>query len=290
VILVHDFMYFTSALTILCCLLLRRPFVLMVHVWRVNYTSALLNFCQSLAHAVFGWPAFRLASAVVTCSRENQRKIDTVRGTKTFFAANGIHASIAGAPREQPRNGAPSVFRRRVCFAGRCVEKKGLLRLKQAATSLPDVEFVIAGTGPINPATWNLPNVRSVGQLERAALVELFHQSDLLLMLSRGEGFPCVVQEAMAAGLPCALFDETWRGWGRDKERFHVVSDHGFVSDIRAILDAPLGLALRHGLAIYAQENWYWIRTAETFAGILRSAERMARLGHKREALQPAAT
>jgi alpha-maltose-1-phosphate synthase len=292
VVLVHDFMYFTSAFAILLCILLRRRFVLMVHVWRINYSNLLLNLSQSIAHLFFGRPALRLASAIVTCSRENLRQIRRVRNQQTFFAPNGIYVAIKPSADSEPidYDTIDSLYRSRVCFAGRCVEKKGLTVIRAAAIAFPDVEFVIAGRGPIDPVQWQLPNVKCVGWLERAALARIFRQSDLLLLPSRGEGFPCVVQEAMAAGLPCAIFEETWRAWGRDRDYFHLLSDHDYLFDLRQILGKSSTEAERQKISAYAKEHWSWERTSEIFARVLRDAHWNSAQPANGRALRPAVT
>lgn len=87
-------------------------------------------------------------------------------------------------------------------FVGRFVQKKGLAILEQVATKRPDLHFVLIGRGPISPESWGLPNVAVMGMQTQQTIAELYRAADLLLLPSVGEGFPLVVQEAMACGLP----------------------------------------------------------------------------------------
>lgn len=272
VVLVHDFMYFSSAFTMLCCVLWRKPFVLVVHVWRVQYSNPVLNWLQSVAHLTFGSLALGQAAAVVTINRENLRRIETRRTGPTHFVPNGVAATTPSPSQDAESNLNGRIrpgFVRRVCFAGRLVEKKGLQVVREAAAAFPEVEFVIAGTGPIDPRSWSLPNVTALGWVSRAVLFELFKMSDLLLLPSRGEGFPLSVQEAMVAGLPCAIFEETWEAWGRDRDQFRVLSDVDYLADLRDILGSPLLAETRREIANYAMTTWDWERTARVYSEIL---------------------
>jgi glycosyltransferase involved in cell wall biosynthesis len=100
-----------------------------------------------------------------------------------------------------------------VClFVGRFVEKKGLHLLKPIVASTPTVQWLFAGSGPLSPAEWGLPNVRVLSGLSRETLVPLYQAAHLLVLPSRGEGFPLVVQEAFACGTPALVTDETASG------------------------------------------------------------------------------
>ena len=93
-----------------------------------------------------------------------------------------------------------------------------LLQLAYAA-QLPDWRFWMAGFGPIDPDKWLLPNVHVLKNRKGQSLAELYQAADLLLIPSYGEGFPLVIQEAMACGLPvittencgAPVPDESWR-------------------------------------------------------------------------------
>ena len=263
VALIHDFMYLTSVLTMILCLCLRRPYVLIIHVWKVRYANVIFNWLQSVAHLFFGRPAIGLAAAVVTYNQMHLRRIERIHNRPVFFVANGTQ-SLAAA-NASLATGA----QKRVCFTGRCVEKKGLHIVRQAAEALPHVEFVIAGAGPIDPASWGLPNVKTLGWRTREELGSIFRESDLLLLPSRGEGFPLSVQEAMSAGLPCAIFAETWAAWGRDPEKFHIISDEHYIRDLRRILANSLTMARRIDISAYAKRRWNWLQTGAAYAEIL---------------------
>jgi len=92
------------------------------------------------------------------------------------------------------------------------VEKKGLAFLRALAPELPGVDWVFVGWGPEDPARWGLANVRCVGSLPQSEIVRYYQAAALLVLPSVGEGFPLVVQEAMACGLPVMTSPDTAAG------------------------------------------------------------------------------
>jgi glycosyltransferase involved in cell wall biosynthesis len=89
-----------------------------------------------------------------------------------------------------------------VLFVGRFVEKKGLQILSQMARQRPDIQWAFAGWGHLDPQDWGLPNVIVFRGLSGPGLVPLYQMADVFVLPSKGEGFPLVIQEALACGLP----------------------------------------------------------------------------------------
>jgi glycosyltransferase involved in cell wall biosynthesis len=86
-------------------------------------------------------------------------------------------------------------------FVGRFVEKKGLQVLARMARQRPDIVWVLAGWGHLDPQAWGLPNVVVFSDLSEVGLAPLYQASDVFVLPSKGEGFPLVIQEALACGL-----------------------------------------------------------------------------------------
>ncbi len=156
------------------------------------------------------------ADQVVFISETTRRhfaSVDFKRAPRVIF--NGVDASIFHPPVDEAEFAAARMSLKLptdapiALFVGRFVEKKGLAILERLARARPEVLFVFAGWGALDPARWGLANTRVFSSLAGASLAPLYRAADLLLLPSVGEGFPLVVQEALACGLPVLCGAET---------------------------------------------------------------------------------
>jgi len=148
------------------------------------------------------------ASQAVFISGVVQRHFEGTRYSRIpQLMFNGLDNSLFHCPQAGDRDAARVEFALlgsaglRLLFVGRFVEKKGLAALRELAINRPDCEFVLVGDGPINPASWGLQNVTLLGRRTRQELARLYRACDGLVLPSIGEGYPLVVQEALASGL-----------------------------------------------------------------------------------------
>jgi alpha-maltose-1-phosphate synthase len=201
VVIVHDSLYVTSIMTLLAARFRRKPVVLIQHIAGIAFSSPVLRVVMALANVVVTRPMLRAADRLVFIS-------DTVRQELMGDAAwrdyrlvfNGVDGALFYPAAIPPPVGPASVGP--ILFVGRYVEKKGLAVIRSLAAHRPDLSFHLAGSGPINPASWGLANVRDLGPQSQQALAELYRTAAMLLLPSVGEGYPLVIQEAMACGLP----------------------------------------------------------------------------------------
>lgn len=157
-----------------------------------------------------------------------------------------------------------------ILFVGRFYEKKGLSLIKQLAACCPELSFTLLGSGPLNPGSWSLPNVHVVPFVSTAELRELYGSHDLFIMPSIGEGWPAVIPQAMACGLPCLISEETFQGYDCDRELFIICARDAaqLREKIMSQINAPVSPARREAISKYAVEHWDWEKTAGIYLGL----------------------
>jgi glycosyltransferase involved in cell wall biosynthesis len=103
----------------------------------------------------------------------------------------------------------PAPCLKRILFAGRLAPEKNLPVVLEAASALPEVEFVMAGEGPLRKemekAAESIPNLRLTGWLDRDSLRRELDNTSLLLLPSHMETFGTVALEALARGRPALV-------------------------------------------------------------------------------------
>jgi glycosyltransferase involved in cell wall biosynthesis len=216
VIVVHDAIYMTSIIGYLAARRQRKPLVVVQHVAFVPFQSALLRTLMQIANRCIAAPLLRGADQVIFVSEQTQQYFARLRWRRApMLIFNGVDTNTfwpavdTAAVQEERRSLGLPPHGAVVLFVGRFVQKKGLHALEYAARARADVLFVFAGHGPLDPAAWRLPNVRVCKGLSGARLASLYRASDVLVLPSAGEGFPLVVQEALACGLAVICGSDT---------------------------------------------------------------------------------
>lgn len=208
VVLLHDALYVTSILAMIFAKVGRKPVIMVQHIGFIPFAGRIGNLAIRLANLVVTRPMMAAANCLAFISasvRDDLLGVPPRRQSLLVF--NGVDQSIFHArPRSSAREirerwGLP-VNTRLAVFAGRFVEKKGLRVIKELAGQRPDLHFALFGQGPMDPHKWKLPNVHVLGQQPQSTIADLYRASDMLLLPSVGEGYPLVIQEAMACGLP----------------------------------------------------------------------------------------
>lgn len=215
-VLLHDCLYLSNIVAFLHARTLRVPVVIVQHIGVVPYRNLLLRTLMKMANALVTRPMLAAAKQVVFISQNTARYFDSVTFSQPpVVVFNGVDTTTfrplgGGENREEIRDrlGLPRKGNV-VLFVGRFVEKKGLPELRRMVEMRPQWTWAFAGWGPLNPAGWNAPNVRVFSNLRGDSLAPLYRVCDLLVLPSTGEGFPLVIQEALASGVPVVCSTDT---------------------------------------------------------------------------------
>ncbi len=216
IVLAHDAIYMTSVAAFLASRVYRKPFVVVQHISVVRYRSAVLSALMHAANRRLVEPILAKAEQVIFISETTRKHFASLEFKHPpLVIFNGVDATIFTPPKDEADIAAARrslnlpAGRPIALFVGRFVEKKGLAIIERLARTRPEVLFVLAGRGVLDPRRWGLPNTRVFSSFSGASLAPLYRAADLLLLPSVGEGFPLVVQEALACGLPVLCGAET---------------------------------------------------------------------------------
>ncbi len=216
VVVLHDCLYLSNIATFLLAKWRGMPTVIIQHIGFVPYENPALRLLMRIANSIVTRPMLLRAEQVIFISGTTKtyfRSLRFQRAPELIF--NGVDAHMYYSSENQEakqtlrcKYGLPQ-DRPVVLFVGRFVEKKGLRILKLMVEQRPEITWAFAGWGPLNPESWNALNVRVFSDLRDASLAPLYRACDLFVLPSTGEGFPLVIQEALASGLPVVCSSET---------------------------------------------------------------------------------
>ncbi len=90
-----------------------------------------------------------------------------------------------------------------VLYFGRFSEEKGIGTLIEVCKELPDVQFIFAGTGPLEEKVKDIPNIKNVGFQKGVALETLIREAQFSIYPSEWyENCPFSVMESQMYGTP----------------------------------------------------------------------------------------
>lgn len=247
----------------------------------------------------------RAASSVVALMLGVHRTLGTFRHVDRFVAlsefARGKLAAAGVDPERivvkpnfmEPGPPPPPVSQRAdpgyALFVGRLTEEKGVRILADAWRDDPSLPpLVVAGDGPLREEMQRVPGVQCLGEVTRDEVQRRMREARMLLFPSTWyEGFPMVLLEAFASGLPVVASDlgvmgdlvvpgrTGWRAsqgdaadWARTVRR--AWSDPGWPE----LSDAVRRIAVRQ----YGPDAAY-ARLAEVYAETVRAHEQRGRAG-----------
>ncbi|HYD12653.1 MAG TPA: glycosyltransferase family 4 protein [Allosphingosinicella sp.] len=281
-VIIHDALYATSVAALRAARRRGKPVLLVQHIAAIPFRSRIMRGVMGLANRMVSRPMLKAADQVIFISGTTAAYFEGVRFRRPpVLAFNGVDVGLfrpAGPGEKAAARAAHALAADGpvALFVGRFVEKKGLNVLRALAAARPDVLFVLAGGGPIDPAGWGLSNVAVRQGLAGERLASLYRAADAFVLPSVGEGYPLVVQEALASGLPILCGAESARadpaaapfltGLPVDLNRPEATA-----TAFATALDAALAAPANPGAAVFARDRYSWEGVARRYEAAIRA-------------------
>lgn len=158
--------------------------------------SLLKSIVGSMEAYFWKWQGvYRHIDAIICCSEFMKSKLNAnpLFATKTL----AYHNFVA-------RPSSEAVTKKNyVLFFGRYAQEKGIATLVQAASELPDIPFIFAGSGPLEHLIDGIPNIKNVGFQTGKALESLIREARFSVYPSEWyENCPFSIMESIMYGTP----------------------------------------------------------------------------------------
>jgi len=152
------------------------------------------------------------------------------------------------------------------------LRKKGVQFIQELVSAEPRWSWVLVGRAS-GRSLRLASNALLLPQVSQRRLRDLYALSDLLILPSIGEGFPLVVQEAMASGTPALICGKPGHyGRGAPDGLFFAERDsQSLWVQIDRIISRSDKTRLRMLARQFALDNWGWEPTVERYESLLAS-------------------
>lgn len=216
VVHIHGFMFLSSLAAVILSRLRGKQVILTDHGGIQQFDSKLKSIFARIGAETVGRFTACFSHRLVAYNTRITRLLErlTHRHDSALFLPNPVDANLFCPASEQRRQELRSEFqwhahRKKVLFVGRLTPEKGIPQLLECASK--DYDLVFCGSGdPTLLGPLPRSGVEYLPPRPQTELVKLYQAADVLLAPSKArEGFPLVVQEALACGLKVVLgYDE----------------------------------------------------------------------------------
>ena len=260
----HDYIYMPTVMAYVFCRMRRKPFFITQHIGRIEYKSNLARRILSFLNRTLGRFLLRSAHEVFFVSPVVREYFSEIAGRPIgMFLPNGVDHDVYWFAKKTDRDRVL-----RVVFVGRFVEKKGVGLLNECL-DIPGLSWVFLGQGPLQPNEG--PAARVMHGLRGDDVVPWYHWADVLVLPSKGEGFPLVVQEALSCGTPVLISEEVGAAFATKDSRcvFTVDLETDQAVDLlrqalTALRDDVIPLRESGQIARELSMQWSWERVVTT--------------------------
>jgi len=272
----HAFDFYTNLTLIPAARLARVPVVIGSH----RQLGDLMTPAQFRAQLA----AFRWCGAVVCNSVAGANRLAAagLARDKLFVIGNALTAdAFVTAPAALPRR--PGVLRVGMVarMNARYKNHAGFLRIAaRIHRPLPEVEFLLAGDGPLRPEIEQEAQTLGLGAHvsflgDRRDIAAVLASMDVAVLTSDSEGLSNVILEAMAAGLPVVAYDVGGNAELVNEQRGALVpagDEPGFADAVKRILaeSSPRQQLGRNGRR-FAEENFGLERVRNLYVELYRT-------------------
>ena len=261
---IHDYLYFPTLVAVSAARLYRKRVILTQHIGEITFRNRHATNLLSFFNRHLGVRILNACDEVIFVSPRVKQYFSSLPNLRTahlHVIENGVDHEIYQSPLQSLNRDKISFL-----FVGRFVEKKGL-HLLEAAWDIPGVSWTFIGDGPLTPAKWHgeHASLQVRTGLRGAEVVPYYQQADLLVLPSVGEGFPLVIQEALACGTPVLAGSELKASFGEILPSAVMLIDLS-PPDVQKRLKAKLEFLCEHinGLrslranAVEVSQRWSW--------------------------------
>jgi glycosyltransferase involved in cell wall biosynthesis len=278
---IHDILYLANIVAAVTALITGRPVLVTVHIGSIPYRNRMIRALMAGVLAIVGGLILPRARAVTFVSQRVREEYSARWSLpQAQFVPNGVDADrfrpASDADRRATRTALGVGNEHLALFVGRFVERKGLRLLQELVPATSATSWVFAGDGPLSPEDWGLRNVHVLRRCKPDFVARLYGAADLVVLPSVGEGFPLVVQEALATGARILIDPSSAAGYPEVEPFVECEPAEGeaaverWRSHMQRLLSAPDRADEQDERRAFARQHWSWDAAADSYDQTLR--------------------